>query len=168
MNYNWQNYDDVREFIKDGDVYFTNSRCVTSSVIDLVTHSHIAHTGSFVWVEKRLFIIESMQGRGVRMMLASRRFLLEKVIVLHSPAFNRQLAFDYLGNDYNLLGAILSPFVALNTHKIYCAELVRDCMDLTNQQILKDDFYYEYFFDRDVYPVDIYNYLLTLPCNKYM
>jgi Permuted papain-like amidase enzyme, YaeF/YiiX, C92 family len=156
---NWKTYYSVRDTIRTGDVFFTNSKCITSSVIDFFTHSHISHVGFFMWIGRRLFVIESMQGRGVRMILASERFGKEPLIVLQTRGFNEDLALQHLGQGYNLLGAILSPFVRMPSHKVYCAEFVADCLGLKETDILNGDEYFEYFFERDIYPIDVYNFL---------
>lgn len=66
-------YESIRGQIKTGDVFFTKSPAFFSRMIRLFTQSKVSHVGLFVIIENRIFCIETMEGKGCVMTLASQR-----------------------------------------------------------------------------------------------
>ena len=139
-------YDIYRSNIKTGDLFFTASTAFFSKIIRLVTKSEVSHVGIFIWLEDRLFIIESVEWKGVVLMPARQRLEAEKFFywgkIFHKMSFDeikRRVFHNEKDNQYfppkiwskyDLSGALLSKFFDTKTSKSYCSEYVTKALSL--------------------------------------
>lgn len=69
-------YEDARGAIDTGDLLFFRGRLLHSHVIQVWTRSVYSHVGVAVWIEvgsiRRLFVVEALEGKGVRLYPLSR------------------------------------------------------------------------------------------------
>ena len=66
-------YSDARVDIQSGDLLAWSGHSFFSRLIKLFTESSITHVGIAYKLGKRLFVLEAMEGRGVRIFPLSRR-----------------------------------------------------------------------------------------------
>ena len=129
-------YSDIREKVETGDLFFTAGGSLFSRFIRLFTHSIVSHVGIFVEIENRLFIIESLEGKGVVMALASTRIKKEKFWFYGKTREKVDVEktkgklFNALGDNYDLGGALLALFIDTKTSKRFCSELVAHCLGI--------------------------------------
>lgn len=143
-------YKDIRDSIETGDVFLTANPARFSKIIRFFTRSKVSHAGMFLKIGERNFIVESLEGKGIRMMLASVRFN-EPFVHLRPrkiPSNFMELALENLGGDYDLKGALLSVFRKSDKKSFFCSEFVAYCLELDFEAL-----------DRDPTPIDIYNKL---------
>lgn len=115
-------YSVQREKIKHGDTFATASPALFSKLIRFFTRSKLSHVGIFLIIENRIFAVEALEGRGVRFMLASKRFKKEKFVLLRGGKLNEKLVFDTIGDEYDLIGALLAIFFDTKSAQIFCSE----------------------------------------------
>jgi len=119
-----KNYKDIRHTIKHGDVFFTASNSLFSRIIRLVRRATVSHTGVFYVIKDRMFVIEALEGKDCRMMLASERFEGVPLIVKRGGKFKIE-PLQFVGKmKYNFWGAILSPFIRLKGDEKFCSTFV--------------------------------------------
>jgi hypothetical protein len=145
-----QDYSLIRDSIRTGDLFFTASPALFSRLIRFFTRSKISHVGLFVWIGGRLFVAESMEGKGCRLILASVYYKDKRVIHLPTHREDTDRIFEAVLNDvgrlkYDLLGAICSLFVDTKSSQVFCSEWV--------MKVLQLDFDH---LERGVIPADIY------------
>lgn len=124
----WVQYKDIRNKIKTGDVFFTASPALFSRLIRWFTKSKVSHCGFFVAVGERMFVVESIEGSGVIMSLASSRFENVPIIVARPNKLPKGFEDSVLGavqvTGYDLFGAIVSPFFDTKSSRAFCSEFV--------------------------------------------
>jgi hypothetical protein len=146
------NYLDVRNKIKTGDVYFTSSSNFLSKVVQIFTRSKISHCGIFLWLGKRLFTIEANIGHEIKLRLASKHLGKKKFYLRRykKKISNQNLitfCLEDLGKKYDLIGAILSPITKIKNDNYFCSEFVAEKLTI-NLSKLK----------RGILPIDLYNF----------
>lgn len=69
-------YEDARDAIETGDLLFLRGRLLHSHLIQVWTRSVYSHVGVAVWIQvgsiRRLFVVEALEGKGVRLYPLSR------------------------------------------------------------------------------------------------
>lgn len=69
-------YEEARGAIETGDLLFFRGRLLHSRFIQIWTRSVYSHVGVAVWIEvgpiRRLFVVEALEGKGVRLYPLSR------------------------------------------------------------------------------------------------
>lgn len=136
------NYIDIRQNIKTGDLFFTAANAFFSRIIRFFTHSKVSHVGMFVWIGKRLFIVESIEGVGVRILPASEYIKINQKIwwgrvphrfsekEVEARIFNNDDNLPKIGGKYDMRGALLSKFFDTKSKETYCNEYVEKILDL--------------------------------------
>jgi hypothetical protein len=137
------NYKDIRHLIKHGDTFATASPALFSRLIRFFTRSKVSHVGVFVNWNKRWFIVESMEGSGTRIVLASERFLKEGLQVYRGGKLSPSKVAKDLGADYDLKGALLAKFFDTKSSRNFCSEAVAKWLGLDfshlNRGVLPSD-----------------------------
>ena len=131
----WVQYNKkIRKSIVTGDLYFTKSTALISRVIRLFTRSKVSHVGMFIWIENRLFCIESTAVHGCRMLLASSRmtekFILEHTHIKVSDSLLTRLLNDVGRVKYNYLGVVLALFIHTHYQSQFCSEWIANKLHL--------------------------------------
>lgn len=138
-----KNYKDIRHLIQHGDTFATASPALFSRLIRLFTRSKVSHVGVFVGVGDRLYIVEAMEGSGVRMMLASERFKTEKLQLYRGGKLDDDTMYKDLGKKYDMRGALLAKLFDTKSDKKFCSEAVARWLQLDfshlNRGILPSD-----------------------------
>jgi hypothetical protein len=148
-------YSVIRDEIQTGDLFFTAGNGIFSRAIRFFTRSKVSHTGIFVWLEKRLFVVESMESFGVRILPASDLFLRGgEVFFGHLPRrksaawiksriFGNSKNLPKIGEKYDLLGALTAMVFDTKSARVFCSEYVGKILDLkfpaSNSGITPDD-----------------------------
>lgn len=124
----WTQYPKIRNKIKTGDVFFTASPALFSRLIRFFTRSTVSHCGVFVKVGERMFVVESIEGSGVIMSLASTRFDTMNIVVARPNVipntFEQYALSSVQATGYDLVGALLSPFFDTKSKQKFCSEFV--------------------------------------------
>ena len=145
-------YQQKRGEIKTGDVFFTAGKSLFSRCIRVFTQSQVSHTGLFLRLGNRLFIVESLEGSGCRMLPASAMYKEITIIGKIETQFNKKeikdRALDKIGSDYDLIGALFSLIWDTESKKVFCSEFVSDVLDLRFP-----------YLNRGILPIDIANKL---------
>lgn len=100
-------YKIARQQIQSGDVLVWSGSSVFSKIIKWWTKSEYTHVG-FSWkANGRLFVIESMDGKGVRIFPLSRKipFSWIKTNVFWTDEI-AELTFKHLGDKYSWMGCV--------------------------------------------------------------
>lgn len=128
-------YKDIRSQVRTGDTFFTAEGALFSRIIRFFTKSDISHVGMFVWLGKRLFCVESIEGTGVRLIQASV-LLRDKECWWWGRVPNLKYTEDEIservfsddppriGSAYDMKGALLSIFFDTKSQLVYCSEYV--------------------------------------------
>ena len=130
-------YADFRGEIRTGDMIFTASDSFFSRIIRFFTRSVVSHVGVFFWDGDRLFVAESVEGAGVRIIHASllfrkgtrvfwgrprrERYSHEEYMAIHDRIQSPNSLFP-LGTDYDLSGAFGFLWSKGKNALPYCAE----------------------------------------------
>lgn len=138
-----KSYKDIRHLIKHGDTFATASPALFSRLIRLFTRSKVSHVGVFVGVGDRLYIVEAMEGSGVRAMPASTRFEEERLSVYRGGNLDEELVQKDIGRKYDLKGALLANYKDTKSDIKFCSEAVAQWLQLDfshlNRGILPSD-----------------------------
>ena len=132
-------YKELRPTIKTGDLFFTAWNALFSRLIRSATRSKVSHTGIFIWLGKRLFIVESVEGVGVRIMPASQyiKSMNGKIWTgrIKNPKYTEEEILDRvfsdddtlpkIGEEYDMAGALLSLFWDTKSKQVFCSEYVK-------------------------------------------
>lgn len=141
--YNLKTYRTQRPKIQHGDVYATASPALFSKLIRFFSRSRISHVGVFLVLEDGVFIVEAMEGSGVRFMRASKRFKKEEFVLLRGGLLNNKLVWDTVGDKYDLFGALTALFFDTRTARRFCSEAVKNWLRLDfshlNRGVLPSD-----------------------------
>lgn len=133
-------YNEVRDNIKDGDLIAFSGKKLLSRLIQKVTYSVISHVGMAVWIKNRLFVIEAVEGAGIRFYPLSK-YVREGSKVewwkLYHDSFNVDrekviiFAMDRVGDAYGLWQLIKDFFLRTKDHKkgnFYCSLYVLEAL----------------------------------------
>jgi len=130
-------YSDFRAEIRTGDLIFTASDSIFSRIIRFFTRSAVSHVGVFFWDGDRLFVAESVEGAGVRIIHASMLFRSGSRVFWGRPRRERCSHEEYmgihlrigslysyfpLGTDYDMRGALGFLWSKGKNALPYCAE----------------------------------------------
>lgn len=131
----WTTYKAVRNQIKSGDTFFTASPAIFSRLIRFFTKSKVSHTGIFIVIGKRIFALESIEGKGCVAQYASTRFGKEELIVVGRPSFVPDDIIDVAFKDvgvvrYDKTGAVLSLWFDTKSARAFCSEWVVKILSL--------------------------------------
>lgn len=139
---------DIRKDIQTGDLFFTASPALFSRIIRRFTQSKVSHVGIFIRINERLFAVEALEGRGVRMIPASNRFRKERFWhVKTGYSATKELEdriLNNIGSDYDMAGAVLALFVDTKSQRNFCSELVTKVLQLNFSHL-----------ERGVFPSDV-------------
>lgn len=133
-------YNKVRHTIRTSDVFFTASPALFSKLIRFFTKSKVSHTGLFVWIGKRLFIAEAMEGEGICLKLASGQCERFEAIgrIKHNQTSDDVIEYvlSRVGVvGYDLIGAIVSLFYDTKSKNLFCSEFVKNALCLPFPQM---------------------------------
>jgi hypothetical protein len=107
-------YSTAREIIQSGDLLAWSGRTFFSRLIKIFTSSNITHVGIAWRVGMHLFVIESIEGKGVRLFPLSGRvpfFWLRPSNREHSwNPIVEETAFQKIGEKYSLMDCIRAFF----------------------------------------------------------
>ncbi len=131
-------YEDIREQIRTGDLFFTAGNSFFSRSIRFFTRSKVSHAGLFVWAKitgkKRLLIVEVIEGVGFHMEYASQRFEREPRAFwarLHdakTPEYVEERINEASGTEYDMRGALLSIFTSTERkNALFCSKFAAFC-----------------------------------------
>ena len=127
-------YKDIRDKIQTGDIVFVEGHSLFSRLIKLVTHGKVTHVGILIKLAKRLFVVESIDFKGCRMMLASNYFKQTNVVDVRrsvgATVSKIKILKDVGVLKYDMLGAILSPLIDTKSQQMYCSEFVANKLNL--------------------------------------
>jgi hypothetical protein len=129
-------YYSLRERIITGDVFLTANPALFSRLIRFFTRSQVSHVGIFLWIGKRLFIAEAIEGSGVILSLASSRIHKEEKCWAGRIPHNQKKwkieenIFNSLGKKYDMSGALISKFEKSDRESFFCSEFVEFCLGL--------------------------------------
>jgi len=111
-----------RDKIRHGDAFATASPALFSRLIRFFTRAKLSHVGIFLVMKGRIFTVEALEGVGVRIMLASKRFNTEKFVLLRGGKLNEDLVFDTLGDVYDRPGALFAIWFDTKSAQNFCSE----------------------------------------------
>lgn len=98
-------YAEAREGIQSGDLLSWSGHSFFSKIIKMFTQSSMTHVGIAYKLGDRLFVIEAMEGRGVRLFPLSRRvpFFWIKPTIRNHPwnAVVENSAVEKIGDKYS-------------------------------------------------------------------
>ncbi len=136
-------YSIQRDKIKHGDAFATASPALFSRLIRFFTRAKLSHVGIFIIIENRIFAVEALEGAGVRIMLASKRFKYDKFVLLRGGQLNTELVFDTIGDTYDLWGALVAVFFDTKSAQTFCSEAEKNWLTLDfshlNRGVLPSD-----------------------------
>lgn len=132
--------------IKTGDIFATHARNPVSKLIRFVSRSEVSHVGMFVWLEGELYIVESLEGKGLRMMPFYNRFRQDSIVwwarVNHNYSEeeikDRILGQRFkgtlprIGDNYDLTGAAFANWINIMNGSTYCSEYVEQILSLNS------------------------------------
>ncbi len=148
-------YDTIREKIKNDKeniwIFGTASRSFFGRLIRKATRTKVSHVGFLVYYYDRLWVVEMMEGAGCRSVPAESRLKKEKFIQVwkvRSDMFREEFISSILDDanfvEYDMIGAILSPFIDTKTGQAFCSEWVARKAQIQFSTL-----------DRGIYPSDI-------------
>jgi hypothetical protein len=146
-------YVSTRHMIRTGDVFFTASNALFSRIIRTVRRASISHCGIFVVLAGRVFTVECLEGSKCKMVPASTRFAREKTytIMRGKPVDPETILKDVDVIEYDLFGAVMSPFFRNTLRELYCAEGLAKWENVLLEHL-----------KRGITPDDLYTYFLAL------
>lgn len=146
-------YVSTRHMIRTGDVFFTASNALFSKCIRTVRRTSISHCGIFVVLAGRVFTVECLEGSKCKMVPASTRFAKEKkYTIMRGYDVNPEIILkDVDVIEYDLLGALISPFFRNSLRELYCAEGLAKW-----EKVILDH------LKHGITPDDLYTYFLAL------
>lgn len=113
-------YHEVKNQIRDGDFIFFRGSALYTRVISMWTTSRYSHVAVAVWIKRRLFVAEAVEGRGVQLYPLDK-YLRNGCRVdwfrLSDPRVDRSLVvkwfIDRVGNKYASPRQLLRSFVTV-------------------------------------------------------
>jgi hypothetical protein len=128
-------YEILRETIKnDKDhiwIFWTASQSLFGRLIRRATNTKISHVGFLVYYYDRLWVVEMMEGVGCRSVPAENRLKKEKFVQvgrIKTDMFKEDFIASILEDvnfvQYDMIGALLSPFIDTKTGQAFCSEWV--------------------------------------------
>lgn len=129
--HNPHSYDEYKTNIQTGDIFCTMADAQFSKLIRTSTGSRISHCGIFLWIWPRLFVVEMLEWRDCRLMLASQRFS-DEPFYHWKPAYldktAKQIEDDALRDvgtiEYSIWLAVLSFFIVTKSSRSFCSASV--------------------------------------------
>ena len=119
--------------IRHGDTFATASPALFSRLIRFFTRSKVSHVGVFLIICDRVFVVEALEGRGVRMMLASKRFKKEKFVLLRGGEVRTKFVLDCVGDKYDLFGALVAMFWDTKSAQRFCSEAQKNFVNISER-----------------------------------
>lgn len=129
-------YFEAKDYIESGDLLAWSGHSFFSRMIKLFTESSITHVGIAYKVNTELFVIESIEGTGVRLFPLHRRipFFWIKPIPreYHWNSIIKETALKRIGEEYSLWGCLKALFKkSLKKDKYWqCAEFASYILSL--------------------------------------
>lgn len=112
-------------------LFATASRALFSRGIRKATNTKVSHVGFLLFFFDRLWVVEMMEGAWCRIVPASNRLKNEKFVQvgriktdMFQSDFIKSILADVYMVQYDLIGAILSPFIDTKTGQMFCSEWV--------------------------------------------
>lgn len=137
---------DLKPHVKTGDVFATHGNNPVNKLIRVVSRSEVSHVGMFVWLEDELYVVESLEGKGLRMMPFYNRFKQGSIVwwarIRHNYPEDiikeRILSEEYgelprIGDKYDLTGAAFANWVNIMNGSTYCSEYVEKILSLNSK-----------------------------------
>lgn len=148
-------YNVLREKIEnDHDhtwIFGTASQSFIGRLIRKATKTKVSHVGFLVFFFDRLWVVEMMEGAGCRVVPASNRLKNEKFVQvgriktdMFQIDFIRSILADVYMVQYDMIGALLSPFIDTKTGQAFCSEWVSRKAQIQFSTL-----------DRGIYPSDV-------------
>ncbi len=148
-------YNILRDTIKNDKehiwIFGTASQSFLGRLIRKATKTKVSHVGFLVYYYDRLWVVEMMEGVGCRIVPAENRLKKEKFVQvgkIKTDMFREQFIGSILEDvdfvQYDLIGALLSPFIDTKTWRAFCSEWV-----VRKAQIQFST------LDRGIYPSDV-------------
>lgn len=128
-------YDILRSMISNDKehiwVFGTASQSFFGRLIRKATKTKVSHVGFLVYFYDRLWVVEMMEGVGCRLVPAENRLKKEKFVQvwrIKTDMLKEQFIASILEDvnfvQYDLIGALLAPFVDTKTGQAFCSEWV--------------------------------------------
>lgn len=128
-------YSFLRDTIKNDKnhiwIFGTASQSLFGRLIRKATNTKISHVGFLVYFYDRLWVVEMMEGVGCRIVPAENRLKKEKFVQvgrINTDLFQNEFIGSILEDvdfvQYDLIGALLSPFIDTKTGQAFCSEWV--------------------------------------------
>lgn len=154
-------YNQVRDKIKTGDVYFTASHTFIGSLMRFFTRSKVSHCGIFKVSEGRVTMLEAQLGKGIQEVYASTVLKDEPIILIDTSFIRKHKGItdeaikDFFerheGEKYDTLGMLMSLFVNVSNRRLFCSEMVARMLKIKPTHLY-----------RNLTPADIYTALYLL------
>ena len=135
-----EKYKNIRSGICDGDIIATKWNGIFSRIIKFFTRSNYSHVWILYNIHGRVFVIEAQYGKWIRMILASKvAKTVDFDIFRWGEAQQDTLseAMSRLGDRYDLIWAVASPFIDTKTHQAFCSEFVSEILWMEFEGIKK-------------------------------
>lgn len=153
-------YDDIRDDIESGDLYFTGGDTLIGSLICLVTRTKLAHVGVFKVENKRVKMLEAQIGKRISEVYASKCLAGKKIYHIKTAEYRKKHKISYkavmanferyVGMKYDWVGMLLSLFMKFRNKRYFCSEMTAEFLKLRLDHL-----------NRGIIPSDIYTRLMS-------
>jgi hypothetical protein len=126
-------YSEIRSTIEDGDVFTFSGPWLFSKLIRYWTKQEVSHAGLAVWINERLFILEAMDGIGLRFVPLSHTFREYGQVFWQKNLTSGRQCLEWALNQWGVAYpgkfrflSIMSPRLRgwIKPHGLHCAGLV--------------------------------------------
>lgn len=127
-------YEMSRKSFQSGDVIVWSGNSFFSKIIKFFTKSIYTHVGIVICFGERIFIVEALEGKGVGMILLSKKkrpfYRISNIYWWNE--YREIEALQHLGENYSFVGCIKAYFKFPNRYDHYwqCAEFVNHILEL--------------------------------------
>lgn len=137
MSLKFQSYNEVRDQIESGDLYFTASNTLNGKLTRTISRANISHVGIFLKdPDGRIKMLEVQVGKDIAEVYASKSLKNTKFVFLSTKKIRHEKGITdemvrnhferYVGEKYDILGMLVSLIWDIDNDSVYCSETVRD------------------------------------------
>lgn len=159
MQLKFQRYEEVRDQIESGDLYFTASPRILSKMIRFISRANLSHVGIFLKdPDGRIKMLEAQIGKDIAEVYASKVFKNKPFVFVSTKKVREERGIDdetvrkhfekYVGEKYDTLGMFFSLLTDIKNNSVYCSEMIREFFSLDCRHLR-----------RGMTPADIYTAL---------